>query len=842
MLSGPVKTPFGYYVFEVIGTTARLPADARAGAGVDQAAADGDPAADGAEQVRQGLQKEVEGENRLPLGYVVADCKQYKAPKNSRRPDHHRTLAGPRGAPSGARRSQARPARAAAPSSGRLAHEPDRASPRAPDPRQPRQPHRRGRGRAALGRARARGGALGRLDGRVRGRPSCATAASAGQGKGVTRAVANVNGEIAARRRAASTRPTSRALDGALIELDGTPNKSRLGANAILGVSLAAAHAQAAEERLPLWRYLGGEARARPAGADDERAQRRRARRQQGRLPGVHGRAVRRGELRRVPAHGRRGLPRAQAHAARARPRHGGRRRGRLRAGPRLQRGGARDARRRASRRPATGPARTSRSRSTPRPASSIATAPTCSSTRAARCSAAELADYWADLAARYPIVSIEDGMDEEDWDGWKTLTERLGARVQLVGDDLFVTNTERLRRGIEARRRQLDPDQGQPDRHADRDAGRRSRWRARPGYTAVMSHRSGETEDVTIADLAVATGCGQIKTGAPVALGPRRQVQPAAAHRGAARRRTPSSPAAAAFAVAERALAGARRQEDARRARKRWMPSACRRLDAARSSRRGAPHARRRRLARARARSARAAGSRALGPPRPRRRCCACWSALVYLYLERRRAHALDLAPVAPRQRRGRDDGTRTRAARAPARSPQPPGHARSRGAPAGHDEARASSPTSSAACRRTDVRSRPLLASPACRSRTRSTSGSRASGACARRRPSAARLLERVIDALVAELRRRLGGRFAAEELVELYEQRHALVPAGGDASRARGPVGVGGRRGGRRGLRALPARGRRLRRRPARGRTGRAPSRPRRRGGSRSGPLRR
>ena len=82
-----------------------------------------------------------------------------------------------------------------------------------------------------------------------------------------------------------------------------------------------------------------------------------------------------------------------------------------------------------------------------------------------------EMAAYWADLVDRYPIVSIEDGMDEEDWDGWKLLTERIGDRVQLVGDDLFVTNPERLRRGIEPRRRQLDPGQGQPDRHPHRDA-----------------------------------------------------------------------------------------------------------------------------------------------------------------------------------------------------------------------------------------------------------------------------------------------------------------------------------------------------------------------------------
>ncbi len=129
--------------------------------------------------------------------------------------------------------------------------------------------------------------------------------------------------------------------------------------------------------------------------------------------------------------------------------------------------------------------------------------------------SAAELSDYWADLVARYPIVSIEDGMDEEDWDGWRTLTERLGGAVQLVGDDVFVTNTERLARGIEAgvansiliKVNQI----GTLTETLQAIAMARE-----AGYTAVMSHRSGETEDVTIADLAVATGCGQIKTGAP--------------------------------------------------------------------------------------------------------------------------------------------------------------------------------------------------------------------------------------------------------------------------------------------------------------------------------------
>ena len=122
---------------------------------------------------------------------------------------------------------------------------------------------------------------------------------------------------------------------------------------------------------------------------------------------------------------------------------------------------------------------------------------------------------YWADLCGRYPIVSIEDGMDEEDWDGWRALTERLGDRVQLVGDDLFVTNTERLKRGI-------DLGVGNSILIKVNQIGTLSETLEAiemahgAGYTAVMSHRSGETEDTTIADLAVATGCGQIKTGAP--------------------------------------------------------------------------------------------------------------------------------------------------------------------------------------------------------------------------------------------------------------------------------------------------------------------------------------
>ena len=126
-----------------------------------------------------------------------------------------------------------------------------------------------------------------------------------------------------------------------------------------------------------------------------------------------------------------------------------------------------------------------------------------------------ELADYWAELIDRYPIVSLEDGMDEEDWDGWANLTDRLGDRVQLVGDDLFVTNTQRLKRGIDAGvANSILIKVNQIGTLTETFAAIRMAREA--GYTAVMSHRSGETEDVTIADLAVATGCGQIKTGAP--------------------------------------------------------------------------------------------------------------------------------------------------------------------------------------------------------------------------------------------------------------------------------------------------------------------------------------
>ena len=129
--------------------------------------------------------------------------------------------------------------------------------------------------------------------------------------------------------------------------------------------------------------------------------------------------------------------------------------------------------------------------------------------------SSSEMSNYLAELCDKYPIVSIEDGMAEEDWDGWAQLTESIGDRVQLVGDDLFVTNTERLARGIDvgvANSILVKVNQiGTLTETLDAvDLAHRN------SYTAVMSHRSGETEDTTIADLAVATNCGQIKTGAP--------------------------------------------------------------------------------------------------------------------------------------------------------------------------------------------------------------------------------------------------------------------------------------------------------------------------------------
>jgi enolase len=332
-------------------------------------------------------------------------------------------------------------------------------------------------------------------------------------GKGVTRAVANVNGEIAAAI-AGFDVLDQRRLDRALIDLDGTPNKSRLGANAILGVSLAAARAAAAEERQPLWRYLGGEqARVLPVPMMNVLN------------GGAHAdNSVDFQEFMVVPV-GASSFSEC------------------LRMGTEVfhhlkkwlheqgkgtavgdEGGFAPDL---ASNEAALGALIAGIEAAGYEPGAEIAIAldPAASEiyengsyalTHEGRTlSSTELADYWKDLCDRYPIVSIEDGMDEEDWDGWKALTERVGERVQLVGDDLFVTNTERLKRGIElgvANSILIKVNQiGTLTETLEAIEMARG-----AGYTAVMSHRSGETEDTTIADLAVATGCGQIKTGAP--------------------------------------------------------------------------------------------------------------------------------------------------------------------------------------------------------------------------------------------------------------------------------------------------------------------------------------
>ncbi|MEI6664045.1 MAG: phosphopyruvate hydratase [Actinomycetes bacterium] len=332
-------------------------------------------------------------------------------------------------------------------------------------------------------------------------------------GKGVTTAVANVNGEIAEAITGLDA-ANQAAVDSRMVELDGTPNKSRLGANAILGVSLAVAHAAAADEGLPLWRRLGGPDAVR--------------------LPvpmmnvingGAHAdNAIDFQEFMIVPFGATsfseslqmgveifhtlgqtlndRGLSTAVGDEGGFAPdldsneaaleilieaisaagyEPGG------------QIGIALD--------PATSELRDGEHYNLEHEGRTL--------------SSDEMAAYWADLCARYPIVSIEDGMDEEDWAGWQTLTARLGEKIQLVGDDLFVTNAKRLHRGIEedAANAILVKVNQIGTLTETLEAVQVAR---EAGYAVVMSHRSGETEDTTIADLAVATGCGQIKTGAP--------------------------------------------------------------------------------------------------------------------------------------------------------------------------------------------------------------------------------------------------------------------------------------------------------------------------------------
>jgi enolase len=332
-------------------------------------------------------------------------------------------------------------------------------------------------------------------------------------GKGVVRAVEHVNGEL----RDAIVGldgADQRFLDAQMVALDGTDNKSRLGANAILGVSLATAKAVAEEAGLPLYRYVGGaNAHVLPvplmnvvnggAHADSN------VDLQEFMLAPVG--AVSFSEALRWGTE--------TYHALKDLLKDRG-----LSTGLGDEGGFAPNL---PSNEEACKLLIAAIERAGYTPGAEIALALDVASSEffdagiyalngeGRKFTAAEFADYLGDLASRYPIVSIEDGMAEDDWDGWAALTEKLGDRIQLVGDDLFVTNTERLARGIERRIANsilVKVNQiGTLSETLDT-----VQLAARAGYTSVMSHRSGETEDATIADLAVATNCGQIKTGAP--------------------------------------------------------------------------------------------------------------------------------------------------------------------------------------------------------------------------------------------------------------------------------------------------------------------------------------
>ena len=328
-------------------------------------------------------------------------------------------------------------------------------------------------------------------------------------GKGVATAVANVNGELAAAVAGRDARDQE-GLDRALIDLDGTPNKGRLGANAILGVSLATAKAAAAHAGVSLFRHLGGDEATTlpvpmmnvinggahasnsielqefmvvPVGADTF-------------SDGLRIGAEVYHSLKKVLAE--RGLSTLVGD-------EGG-------FAPDLDSSEAAievilEAAERAGHRDRVAIALD--------PATSEVFTDGAYRFEGRERSSAEMPGFWAEIIDRYPVVSIEDGAAEDDWESWAALTEQLGDRVQLVGDDIFVTNPERLQLGI---------DRGVANSILVKvnQIGTLSetieavRLAQASGYTAVMSHRSGETEDATIADLAVALGTGQIKTGAP--------------------------------------------------------------------------------------------------------------------------------------------------------------------------------------------------------------------------------------------------------------------------------------------------------------------------------------
>ncbi|MEN9594633.1 MAG: hypothetical protein RLY23_1116 [Actinomycetota bacterium] len=332
-------------------------------------------------------------------------------------------------------------------------------------------------------------------------------------GRGVLRAVDNVKQEIADAIIGLES-SEQRVVDYTLIDLDATDNKSRLGANAILGVSLAVAKASAEESDLPLFRYVGGtNARTLPvpmmnvlnggAHADTN------VDIQEFMIMPVgaasFSEALRWGT---ETYHALKSLLKERGLAT-ALGDEGG-------FAPSLE-----------SNEEAVLLLVEAIERAGYNPGAEISIALDAASSEFYKdgqyvlagegksFSSAEFASYLTDLTSRYPIISIEDGMDEDDWDGWSALTKAVGDRVQLVGDDLFVTNVERLGRGIElgvANSILIKVNQiGTLTETLDA-----IELATRSSYTSVMSHRSGETEDTTIADLAVATNCGQIKTGAP--------------------------------------------------------------------------------------------------------------------------------------------------------------------------------------------------------------------------------------------------------------------------------------------------------------------------------------
>jgi len=328
-------------------------------------------------------------------------------------------------------------------------------------------------------------------------------------GKGVRQAVENVGGEIADAVRGLSA-ADQRAVDLRLIELDGTPNKGRLGANAILGVSIATAKAAAAHAGQPLWRWLGGEdASVLPVpmmnvingGAHADNAIDFQE------FMVVPAGAAKFSEALRIGVevfHSLKGLLHERGLSTAVGDEGG--------FAPDLPTAEA-----------AIEAVLEAAERAGHREHVAVALDPASTEffhdgryrVEGGERDTDAMIDLYAHLSERFPLVSVEDALAEDEWDGWRRLTGRLGDRLQLVGDDLFVTNVERLQRGIESgvgnailiKVNQI----GTLTETLDAIELARSR-----GYAAVISHRSGETEDTTIADLAVATGSGQIKTGAP--------------------------------------------------------------------------------------------------------------------------------------------------------------------------------------------------------------------------------------------------------------------------------------------------------------------------------------